>query len=40
MTEYDHRCLHLAEVALHGDQLVTSGVIGYVGVATGAGDSV
>lgn len=32
--------LHFAEVALRGDQLVTSGVIGYVGVATGAGATV
>lgn len=40
MTDYDHLSLHLAEVALDGEQLVTSGVIGNLGVATGAGDSV
>ncbi len=40
MTDDDHRALHLAEVAMQGGQLVTSGAIGYVGVATGAGDSV
>lgn len=36
--EYDR--LHLAEVAMQGSQLVTSGVAGYVGVATGTGDTV
>jgi phosphoribosylamine--glycine ligase len=37
-SDYDR--LHLAEVALQGTQLVTSGRTGYVGVATGTGDSV
>ncbi|MBI2769801.1 MAG: phosphoribosylamine--glycine ligase [Burkholderiales bacterium] len=32
--------LHFAEVAMAGGQLVTSGASGYVGVATGTGDSV
>ena len=37
--ELEH--LHFAEVALNADrQLVTSGVAGYIAVATGAGDSV
>lgn len=40
MTESDHNALHFAEVAMDGDQLVASGVIGYVGVATGTGASV
>lgn len=40
MTESDHDALHFAEVARDGEQLVTSGVIGYLGVATGTGESV
>lgn len=40
MTESDHDALHFAEVAMGGNQLVTSGVIGYVGVATGSGETV
>ena len=40
MTESDRDALHFAEVAMDGEQLVTSGVIGYVGVATGTGESV
>ncbi len=40
MTEDDHRALHLAEVAIDGGQLVTSGVIGYVGVVNGIGESI
>jgi phosphoribosylamine--glycine ligase len=40
MTHADHDRLHLAEVALQGEQLVTSGTTGYVAVATGTGDSV
>jgi len=40
MTGADHARLHLAEVALLGGQLVASGQTGYVGVATGTGDSV
>ena len=39
-TERDHHALHFAEVARDGDRLVTSGTIGYVGVATGCGASV
>jgi phosphoribosylamine--glycine ligase len=39
-TGADHERLHLAEVALQAGQLVTSGATGYVGVATGTGDSV
>jgi phosphoribosylamine--glycine ligase len=34
---YEQPFLHLAEVALCGHQLVTSGATGYVGVATGTG---
>jgi phosphoribosylamine--glycine ligase len=40
MTGADYDRLHLAEVAMHGSQLVTSGLTGYVGVATGTGDTV
>ena len=40
MSGVDHEHLHLAEVALQDAQLVTSGTIGYVGVATGTGASV
>ncbi len=40
MTDTDHAHLHFAEVALQGTQLVTSGRTGYVGVATGTGDTV
>ncbi len=40
MTAADHDCLHLGEVAMHGTQLVTSGMDGYVGVATGTGNTV
>lgn len=40
MNEHDRQHLHLAEVAIVNEQLVTSGEIGYVGVATGVGDDV
>lgn len=40
MTRGDFEHLHLAEVAKQGSQLVTSGLAGYVGVATGTGDTV
>jgi phosphoribosylamine--glycine ligase len=40
MSSADYDRVHLAEVALQGGQLVTSGTTGYVGVSTGAGDSV
>ena len=40
MTADDRTRIHLAEVALAGAQLVTSGQTGYVGVATGTGDTV
>jgi phosphoribosylamine--glycine ligase len=40
MTAEDRGDLHLAEVALQGDQLVTAGMIGYVGVATGIGTTI
>jgi phosphoribosylamine--glycine ligase len=40
LTARDRQRLHLAEVALVEGQLVTSGATGYVGVATGIGDTV
>ncbi len=40
MSDADRNGLHLAEVAMRGDQLVTAGRMGYVGVATGIGASV
>jgi len=40
MTDAERGALHLAEVAMDADQLVTSGKIGYVGVATGTGPTV
>jgi phosphoribosylamine---glycine ligase len=40
MSADERRNLHLAEVALQDGELVTSGMIGYVGVATGTGASV
>ena len=39
-TAADRAALHFAEVAQVGEHLVTSGSCGYVGVATGIGDSV
>ncbi len=36
----DHAALHFAEVAMRESQLVTSGMMGYVGVATGVGNTV
>jgi phosphoribosylamine--glycine ligase len=39
-TDEQRQALHFAEVATVGDQLVMSGMIGYVGVATGVGASV
>jgi phosphoribosylamine--glycine ligase len=40
MTGADYDRLHLAEVAMQDSQLVTSGLYGYVGVATGTGGTV
>jgi phosphoribosylamine--glycine ligase len=40
ITAEDRRHLHFAEVRMQHLQLVTSGMIGYVGVATGTGDSI
>lgn len=37
LTPSDRTALSFSEVAMHGDQLVTSGAVGYVGVATGTG---
>ena len=40
MTDDDYKHLHLAEVALVNDQLVTSGIMGYLGVTIGIGATV
>lgn len=40
LTGSDRVALHFAEVEKIGDHLVTSGATGYIGVATGQGDSV
>lgn len=40
MTENDRQHLHLAEVAIVKEQLVTAGEIGYVGVAIGTGSEI
>ena len=40
MTPADHAALYYAEVERRGEHLVTSGSTGYVGVATGTGDTV
>ena len=40
MTAADRAAMHFAEVARLGDHLITSGTCGYLGVATGVGDSV
>jgi phosphoribosylamine--glycine ligase len=40
MTAADHAALYYAEVERRGEHLVTSGSTGYVGVATGTGDTV
>lgn len=40
MTPEDREQLHLAEVAMHGKQLVASGMTGYIGVANGVGDTI
>ena len=40
MSDADRAALHFAEVARLGEHLVTSGSSGYVGVATGTGESV
>ncbi|MES2980154.1 MAG: phosphoribosylglycinamide synthetase C domain-containing protein [Pseudomonadota bacterium] len=40
MNTKDYAALHFAEVARQGSQIVTSGVMGYVGVATGTGPTV
>lgn len=37
LSQADRSALHFAEVALQGEQLITSGVTGYLGVATGVG---
>lgn len=39
-SEEDRRHLHLSEVALEGEQLITTGMSGYVMVVTGRGDTV
>lgn len=40
MTEEDAQHLHLAEVAMVNGQLITSGMLGYIGVANGLGATV
>ncbi|MDB5889206.1 MAG: phosphoribosylglycinamide synthetase [Polaromonas sp.] len=39
-SDEDRRAIHFGEVAMAGDQLVTSGVNGYIAVATGVGSTV
>ena len=40
LTQAERERLHFAEVALQQDRLVASGMTGYLGVATGVGNSV
>lgn len=40
MTEADHDSLHYGEVSRHDGRLVTAGMVGYVMVVTGIGDTV
>lgn len=40
MTNEDTNSLHFAEVEKVGDHLITSGATGYIGVATGEGNTV
>jgi phosphoribosylamine--glycine ligase len=40
MTEEDRDAIHFGEVAMQGDELVTAGMIGYIAVVTGRGDTV
>ncbi|MES2280171.1 MAG: phosphoribosylamine--glycine ligase [Pseudomonadota bacterium] len=40
LTDKDRNALHFAEVEKVGDHLITSGATGYIGVATGHGDTV
>lgn len=40
MSDEDYTLLHLAEVAMLNDQLITSGTMGYIGVAIGVGSTV
>jgi len=39
ISKEEHQHLHFAEVALVNEQLVTSGMFGYIGVANGLGDT-
>jgi len=39
LTEAEHASLHFSEVRMNGEQLVTAGAIGYVGVVTGRGET-
>lgn len=40
MTTEDHASLHPGEVAMHNEQLVTAGMIGYTMVVTGTGETI
>jgi phosphoribosylamine--glycine ligase len=40
LTPLERARLHFSEIALQGDRLVSSGMMGYIGVATGTGATV
>lgn len=40
LSDADRRHLHFAEVGLDGDQLITTGIVGYIMVVTGRGETI